>query len=90
METTRLSSKGQIIIPKEVRARRHWKPGQEFDVLETEEGVLLRPHPPFPPTQFEEVGGFLNYRGPAIPVERLNLDRIAYSDPYEQEDDDRT
>ena len=30
METTRLSSKGQVIIPKTLRDAHHWLAGQEF------------------------------------------------------------
>ena len=43
METTRLSSKGQIILPKSIRASHQWEPGVEFAVEDTPEGVLLRP-----------------------------------------------
>lgn len=63
METTKLSSKGQIILPKSVRDARHWKPGTEFAVEEKKEGVLLRPLKPFPPTKLEDVYGCLKYTG---------------------------
>ena len=63
METTRLSSKGQLILPKSVRDARHWDAGTEFSVEEVSEGVLLRPVKPFPPTKFEDVYGMLNYKG---------------------------
>ena len=36
METTRLSTKGQIVLPKGIRAARAWEPGTEFTVEETE------------------------------------------------------
>ena len=87
MPTTRLSSKGQVIIPKMIRETRSWEPGQAFDVIETEEGVLLRPHEVFPPTTFDDVGRTLNYNGPPIPVERLGMEAIPYQDPYEEDDD---
>lgn len=32
METTRLSSKGQVILPKSIRDARHWAPGAEFEI----------------------------------------------------------
>lgn len=89
METTKLSSKGQVIIPKAVRTRRQWQPGQVFEVAETEAGVLLRPRPPFPPTQLDDVGRFLNYQGPLVPLEDLGIERLSYEDPYEDEADDR-
>ena len=63
METTRLSSKGQIVLPKSVREARSWKPGTEFAVDETSDGILLRPLRPFPPTSIAEVYGCLKYTG---------------------------
>ena len=87
MPTTRLSSKGQVIIPKTIRKTRSWKPGQEFDVIETEEGVLLRPHQVFPPTTFDDVGIALKYDGPPVPVERLGMEAIPYQEPYGGDDD---
>ena len=42
MQTTLLSSKGQIIIPKTLRVARHWGPGTRLEVHDTSEGVLLK------------------------------------------------
>lgn len=43
MQTTLLSSKGQIIIPKALRDARHWRAGTRLQVRETSEGLLLTP-----------------------------------------------
>lgn len=43
MQTTLLSSKGQVIIPKALRDARHWSAGTRLEVQETPEGVLLKP-----------------------------------------------
>lgn len=43
MDTTKLSAKGQIVLPKRVRDARGWAPGVEFVVENTDDGVLLRP-----------------------------------------------
>jgi len=59
METTRLSTKGQIILPKTIRNARAWEPGTEFTVEETPEGVLLRPAAGFPRTELRQVAGIL-------------------------------
>lgn len=59
MGTTRLSTKGQIILPKQIRVSRAWGPGTEFEVEETGDGVLLRPAANFPDTNLEEVAGCL-------------------------------
>lgn len=55
MSTTRLSSRGQVVLPKNVREKYHWTSGQEFEVVETDEGILLRAQSPFPDTTFDEV-----------------------------------
>ena len=59
MEKTRLSTKGQIILPKNIRTSRAWGPGTEFIVEETGDGVLLRPAGLFPATELDEVAGCL-------------------------------
>ena len=60
METTRLSTKGQIILPKAIRVSRAWGPGTEFTVEETGEGILLRPAAHFPDANLAEVAGCLS------------------------------
>ena len=42
MQTTLLSSKGQVIIPKMLRVARHWVAGTRLEVQDTPEGILLR------------------------------------------------
>ena len=64
MAKTRLSSKGQVILPKTVRQAHDWLPGTEFSVEEFEDGVLLRPVKPFQATRPEDVFGCLKYEGP--------------------------
>ncbi|MFP5381230.1 MAG: AbrB/MazE/SpoVT family DNA-binding domain-containing protein [Gammaproteobacteria bacterium] len=76
METTRLSSKGQVILPKSVRESHHWLPGTEFMVEDTPDGVLLRPAKSFPPTRLEEVIGCTAYKGPAKTLQDME-DAIA-------------
>jgi AbrB family looped-hinge helix DNA binding protein len=62
METTRLSTKGQIVVPKGIRESRAWGPGTEFEVEETGDGILLRPAAHFIDTNLEEVAGCLRSR----------------------------
>ncbi|MBZ5611103.1 MAG: AbrB/MazE/SpoVT family DNA-binding domain-containing protein [Acidobacteriia bacterium] len=59
METTKLSSKGRIILPKNILASRAWGPGTELSVEETGDGILLRPARRFPKTDLGEVAGCL-------------------------------
>ena len=65
MDTTRLSTKGQIILPKDLRDARAWTPGTEFVVEETAEGVLLRPAGRFPHADLDQVAGCLHATGKA-------------------------
>ena len=59
MQTTRLSTKGQIILPKNIRTSRAWGPGTEFTVEETGDGILLRPAGRLPSSSLDEVAGCL-------------------------------
>lgn len=71
METTKLSSKGQIVLPKSVRDEHGWGPGTEFDVESTADGVQLRARTPFPPTELGEVFGSVPHSGPAKTLEEM-------------------
>ena len=64
METTKLSSKGQVIIPKHIRESRHWDTGLELQVIEFEGGILLKPKAPFEKTSIDDVAGCLQFSGP--------------------------
>ena len=64
METTRLSSKGQLVLPKAIRDADQWSEGTEFLVERVAEGVLLRPLRPVPTTRLEDVIGSTGYTGP--------------------------
>ncbi len=74
METTKLSSKGQIIIPKWLRDAYRWETGLEFVVIDTGEGILLKPSRPFEPTSIEEVAGSLPYAGKSRTIEEMEDD----------------
>lgn len=71
MQTTKLSSKGQVIIPKTIRARYNWDAGQELAVIDTGDGILLKPSHPFKKTTLEQVAGILRYSGRAISLEEM-------------------
>ncbi|MDA0345986.1 MAG: AbrB/MazE/SpoVT family DNA-binding domain-containing protein [Verrucomicrobia bacterium] len=40
---TKVSSKGQVVIPKSVRNHYQWKPGTVLNIEETDHGVVLSP-----------------------------------------------
>jgi AbrB family looped-hinge helix DNA binding protein len=64
METLRVSTKGQIVIPKEIRERRQWVPGTALVVEEHGDAVVLRAVKPFPPTKLQDGLGCAGYHGP--------------------------
>ena len=72
METTKLSSKGQVVLPSSIRNARNLQAGAEFAVEDTPEGVLLRPLKPFPPTRVSEVFGSAGYRGRALSLAQMD------------------
>jgi AbrB family looped-hinge helix DNA binding protein len=72
METTILSTKGQLILPKTIRDARAWGPGTEFTVQETEDGILLRPAGLFPEADLEEVAGCLGTKGKAKTLAQMD------------------
>lgn len=72
METTKLSSKGQVIIPKDVRDGKGWKPGDELIVEDRPDGVLLKRKSPFKATTLDEVIGIACYTGPPRTIEEMN------------------
>lgn len=71
MNITRLSSKGQVIIPKASRVAHHWEAGQELVVIDTEDGVLLKSKKTFASSTLEELAGCLPYKGPAKTLEEM-------------------
>ena len=45
MLTTKLSSRGQLVIPKQVRDAHQWSENTEFSVREQDDGIFLAPLP---------------------------------------------
>lgn len=86
METTRLSSKGQLILPKWLRDRYNWREGDEFIVIDTGHGVLLERNRPFAPATLDDVMAIIDYDGPAYTVEEMDA---AVAASFREESDDR-
>jgi len=72
MDTTRLSTKGQIVLPQNIRNSRAWGTGTEFTVEETADGILLRPVRRFPETELDQVVACLKYKGKPKSVAQMN------------------
>jgi AbrB family looped-hinge helix DNA binding protein len=63
MKTTRISSKGQVVLPKSLRDAQKWESGTELAVEAMDGGVFLRALQPFPGTTIERIFGCLNHKG---------------------------
>jgi AbrB family looped-hinge helix DNA binding protein len=70
--TIKLSTKGQVILPKSIRQRRHWVAGTRLVVEDTIDGVLLKVAPSFEPTRSDEVFGSLKVSGPPKTLEEMD------------------
>lgn len=73
MDTTRLSSKGQIVIPLALRDAHGWAPGLEFQVIESAEGILLKPKTAFAPYSLSDVAGMFKSKAKAKTDEEIAL-----------------
>lgn len=76
MQTTLLSSKGQVIIPKMLRVARHWGAGTRLEVQDTPEGILLKHIAPTHKTDLksglEAIRQRLSYTGPKLSLENMD------------------
>lgn len=72
MQTTRLSSKGQVIIPKTIRDACHLNVGQELEVEITAQGILLKTKNTLPKTTIDDLIGCAGYQGSAKTVEEMD------------------
>jgi AbrB family looped-hinge helix DNA binding protein len=70
--TTRVSTKGQVILPKAIREQRRWLAGTELVVENTPDGVLLKAEPAFAPTRPQDVFGSLPFKGAAKSIAEMN------------------
>jgi AbrB family looped-hinge helix DNA binding protein len=69
--STRLSTKGQLVLPQEVRERHGWAPGTVFEIEERRDGVLLRVAGAGAETTLDELIGCTGYRGPRRSLEEM-------------------
>ena len=72
MQKTRLSNKGQIVIPKKIRSAHGWRSGLEFMVKDIDDGILLKPLKAFQETKIEDVIGCIDYQGPRRSLEEMD------------------
>ncbi len=72
--TIRLSTKGQLVVPKEIRERHGWSAGSELVFEDLGDKVVLseREVQDVPETRLEDLIGCTGYRGPARTLEEMD------------------
>jgi AbrB family looped-hinge helix DNA binding protein len=76
VETVKLSTKGQLVIPKEIRKTHHLAVGTEFAVSFVGAEIRLTPLPMFPRTTVADAAGLLAKRGRKSVTEAKTRARI--------------
>lgn len=69
--TITLSSKGQIVIPKEIREQLHWDAGTQITLFSGASGVTLKAVPKKTGRRLEDLIGMLKHDGPPLSTEAL-------------------
>jgi len=72
VQPTRLSTKGQLIIPKEIRKRHGWTAGTELLVEDHEDSVIVRRAEDLPATTLDDLVGCVGYKGPTLTLEEMD------------------
>lgn len=70
--STTVSTKGQVILPKAIRDRRRWTQGTRLSVEDTPDGVMLKATPLFPDTAIDAVFGSMKHCGPALSLDEMD------------------
>lgn len=73
MLQSKLSTKGQVIIPKPLRTAHNWHAGQKLQFIDTSDGILIKSDPTtFKQTSLEQVAGCLKYKGKTKSIVEMN------------------
>lgn len=69
--TTTLSSKGQVVIPKEIRDELHWDAGTQITLVSSASGVMLKRVPTKTGRKLADLIGLFKHAGPPLSIEEL-------------------
>ena len=69
--TVTLSSKGQVVIPKEIREELHWVAGTELTLVSNALGVTIKAMPKKTGRNLADLIGMLKHDGPPLATEEL-------------------
>lgn len=71
MPRATLSTKGQLVIPSDLRERLGWSAGTVLEIARQGGRLVLERARPFPRRSMDEVAGCLRYDGPAKSLEEM-------------------
>lgn len=77
MQTVKLSTKGQFVIPNEIRKSHHLTVGTEFAISFVGDEIRLTPLPVFPVTNLDDAAGLLARPGRKKTDEQTTRSNIA-------------
>ena len=69
--TITLSSKGQVVIPKQIREELHWEAGTELTLVSNASGVTIKAMPKKTGRNLADLIGMLKHDGPPLATEEL-------------------
>ncbi len=69
---TKVSTKGQVVLPKAIRDKHAWKSGTRLIVEDRPDGVLLKPIEEKKKLTIDDFAGIVKYKGPPKSVEEMN------------------
>ena len=69
--TITLSSKGQIVIPKEIRDELHWDAGTQIALVSSASGVTLKALSKKTGRKLADLIGLFKHEGPPLSIEDL-------------------
>jgi AbrB family looped-hinge helix DNA binding protein len=74
MTSTRLSTKGQVVLPRDIRDGLNWTAGMELLVNREGDTVTLRAKPALPAKTLEprDVVGILKWDGPPVSIREMD------------------
>ena len=77
MQTVKLSTKGQFVIPNAIRKSHQLAVGTEFSISFVGDEIRLTPLPMFPVTSVDDAAGLLAKRGAKKTSEQITRAKIA-------------
>jgi AbrB family looped-hinge helix DNA binding protein len=69
---TKVSTKGQVVLPKAIRDKHAWKGGTRLIVEDRPDGVLLKPIRNEKKLTIDDWAGVIKYKGPPRTIEEMD------------------